>query len=103
MSINFEQDQSHAIEKASDAKDLATQVTKLQELEDLIKAKEQQVKDLKARAENISGEVIPTMMTEMNIKTLKLAAYTPRFNILLSQFLEIKYSINFRNESSDSH
>ena len=73
MSINFEQDQSHAIEKASDAKDLATQVTKLQELEDLIKAKEQQVKDLKARAENISGEVIPTMMTEMNIKTLKLA------------------------------
>jgi len=73
MSINFEQDQSHAIEKASDAKDLATQVTKLQELEDLIKAKEQQVKDLKATAENISGEVIPTMMTEMNIKTLKLA------------------------------
>ena len=48
-------------------------VMELQQLEDLIKAKEQQVKDLKATAENISGEVIPTMMTEMNIKTLKLA------------------------------
>ena len=32
----------------------------------------------------------------------KLAPYTP-LNILLSQFIEIKYNINFKNESSDSH
>ena len=47
--------------------------------------------------------VASTFNVKSLFKTLKLAAYTPRFNILLSQFLEIKYSINFRNESSDSH
>ena len=52
---------------------LSAQVTKLQGLEDELASKETELKKLKKNIELISGEVIPTMMQEMNISTLKLA------------------------------
>ena len=73
MSINFEEDKQQSINKTDDAHLLSAQVTKLQGLEDELASKETELKKLKKNIELISGEVIPTMMQEMNISTLKLA------------------------------
>ena len=71
--INFEADQTESITQTNDAASLADQVVKLRNLEDKIKSAEEDLKNLKQQADTLSGEVIPTMMTEMNISTMKLA------------------------------
>ena len=71
--INFEADQTESITQTNDAKALSDQVIKLRDLEDEIKVAEESLKQLKKQADTLSGEVIPTMMTEMNISTMKLA------------------------------
>jgi len=71
--INFEADQTESITQTNDAASLADQVIKLRDLEDHIKIVEENLKQLKQQADTLSGEVIPTMMTEMNISTMKLA------------------------------
>jgi len=72
-SINFEEDQREDLNSVNDAKSLSDQVVKLKELEDDLETKEKELKELKRHIELVSGEVIPTMMQEMNISTLKLA------------------------------
>ena len=62
--INLEEDKLES---------LANQVLKLKSMEDDLAKKEDANKKLKKDSEIISGAVIPTMMTEMNISTLKLA------------------------------
>ena len=71
--IDFEKDQTEAITQTNEVKALSDQVLNLRDLEDKIKEKEIELKKLKKDSEIISGEVIPTMMTEMNVSTLKLA------------------------------
>ena len=71
--INFEQDKSESIEQTNDVKSLSDQVLKLRSLEDQVKDAEDNLKKLKQEADVISSEVIPTMMVEMNVSTLKLA------------------------------
>lgn len=75
MHINFEQDKKEVLDMSTDndKKSLSDQVEKLKDLEDSIVAKEEELKQLKQQADAISGEVIPTMMQELNISTLKLA------------------------------
>ena len=75
MSINFEEDKKEVLEMSTDndKKSLSNQVEKLKNLEDHILAKEEELKTLKQQADVVSGEVIPTMMLELNISTLKLA------------------------------
>jgi len=72
-SINFEEDQREDLNSVNDAKSLSDQVVKLKNLEDELEEKEKELKELKRHIELVSGEVIPTMMQEMNISTLKLA------------------------------
>ena len=72
-SINFEEDQREDLDGANDANKLSNQVVKLQELEAELLVKEQEYKEMKRKVELVSSEVIPTMMQEMNISTLKLA------------------------------
>jgi hypothetical protein len=72
-SINFEEDQREDLNSVNDAKSLSDQVVKLKELEDDLETKEKELKELKRHIDLVSGEVIPTMMQEMNISTLKLA------------------------------
>ena len=72
-SINFAEDKADSITQVDDVKTLSDQVVSLKNLEDEIETVEKKLKDLKQKAELISGEIIPTMMQEMNIKTLKLA------------------------------
>ena len=72
-SINFEEDQREDLNSVNDAKSLSDQVVKLKQLEDDLVEKEKELKELKRHIDLVSGEVIPTMMQEMNISTLKLA------------------------------
>ena len=58
--------------KVNDAKSLSEQVVKLQSMEEDLVKQEEQVKKLKD-IEVMSGEVIPTMMQEMNLSPLKLS------------------------------
>jgi hypothetical protein len=71
--INFENDARGDLDSVNEGKKLSDQVVKLQDLEDQVVLKEHELKELKRKAELLSGEVIPTMMQEMNISTLKLA------------------------------
>ena len=71
--INFEEDRKESLGAVNEAKELSDQVVKLRSLEDEIAAEEKKIKELKRQSELLSGEVIPTMMQEMNISTLKLA------------------------------
>ena len=71
--IDFEADQTSSLSKIDDAGDLSSQVTKLQKLEDELADAEAHVKELKKQIDMVGGEVIPTMMQEMNISTMKLA------------------------------
>ena len=69
----MEEDQSLAIKEIDNIKDLSEEVLKLQQLEKNIKAKELDLKSLKETAGKISGEVIPTLMNEMALSSLKLS------------------------------
>ena len=71
--IDFEKDQTESITQTNEVKALSDQVIKLRNLEDRIKEKDTELKKLKKDLDVVSGEVIPTMMTEMNISTLKLS------------------------------
>jgi hypothetical protein len=71
--INFEADQREDLDSVNEAGSLAEQVVKLQKLEEELLAKEVEAKELKRKVDLVSSEVIPTMMQEMNISTLKLA------------------------------
>ena len=69
----MEEDQSLAVNEIDNIKNLSDEVIKLQQLEKNIKAKEQDLKNLKETADKISAEVIPTIMNEMSLSSLKLA------------------------------
>ena len=71
--IDFEKDQTEVLDRTENIKSLANQVKKLRDLEDQIKADEQALKDKEKEMERISGEVIPTLLSEMGLSSLKLA------------------------------
>ena len=71
--IDFEKDQTEVLVRTENIKSLASQVKSLKELEDEIKADEESLKNKKKEIERISGEVIPTMLSEMGLSSLKLA------------------------------
>jgi hypothetical protein len=73
MNINFEQDKQDSLTKVNDAKSLSEQVEKLEACDKSIEDMEAKLKNLKKSRDILSGEVIPTMMQEMNLSTLKLA------------------------------
>ena len=72
MTINFEQDKQDAMKKTDNIQTLADQVERLEGVATDIDAAEQKLKDLKKKRDHISGEVIPTMMSEMGLAELKL-------------------------------
>ena len=71
--IDFEKDQTEVLDRTENIKSLANQVKKLRDLEDEVKADEQALKDKEKEIERISGEVIPTLLSEMGLSSLKLA------------------------------
>ncbi len=72
MTIDFEKDQQDAIKKTDNIQSLADQVETLENVNSSIENAEEIVKNLKKKRDHISGEVIPTMMSEMGLAELKL-------------------------------
>ena len=70
--IDFEKDQQEVIKKTDNIQSLADQVERLQTLQWEIEFAEDQLKQKKKNLEHVSGEVIPTMMSEMGLSHLKL-------------------------------
>ena len=70
--INFEEDQQDAMKKTGNIQSLADQVERLEGVTSEIEDTESRIKLLKKKRDHISGEVIPTMMSEMGLAELKL-------------------------------
>ena len=70
--INFEADQQDAMKKTEGIQSLADQVERLELCDDRIADIENDLKMMKKKRDHISGEVIPTMMSEMGFSELKL-------------------------------
>ena len=71
--MDFEKDQEEVLDRTENIKSLADQVKRLRDLEDEFKEDEESLKNKKREIEKISGEVIPTLLSEMGLSSLKLA------------------------------
>jgi len=69
----MEQDQTEVIKNTTNIKTLSDEVLKLRAMEDQLKIMEDALKNKKKEIDRISGEVIPTMLSEMGLSQLKLA------------------------------
>ena len=72
MTINFEEDQQQVIRKTDNIQSLADQVEKLEDIQKRLELQEDNLKNTKKQIDHLSGEVIPTMMSEMGLSHLKL-------------------------------
>ena len=70
--INFEADKQDPMKKTDNIQSLADQVEKLDSLNKRLALQEDNIKNTKKDIDRLSGEVIPTMMTEMGLSELKL-------------------------------
>ena len=70
--IDFETDQAKVITKTENIRSLADQVERLESLQSRLELQEENIKNTKKELEHISGELIPTMMSEMGLSHLKL-------------------------------
>ncbi len=70
--IDFEEDQQKVIKKTDNIQSLADQVERLEDIISDIESGEEKLKEWKKKRDYISGEVIPTMMSEMGLSHLKL-------------------------------
>ena len=71
LTQQMEEDQTDVIDKTKNIASLASQVKKLKALEDEIKFDEDLIKKKKKNLEQISGEIIPTLLSEMGLSSLK--------------------------------
>jgi len=69
----MEKDQTEVLDRTENIKSLANQVKKLRDLEDQVEAEKKALKDREKEIERISGEIIPTLLSEMGLSSLKLA------------------------------
>jgi len=69
---DFERDQQEVIEK-TDIQQLSSYCLELQALEDDISSKEEELKKQKEKADKIASEIIPNMLAEQGLSSLKLA------------------------------
>ena len=70
--IDFEQDKEEIINKTRNVGKLADKIKELQEQQAQLQVQEDAVKQKKKDIEHLSGEVIPTMLSEMGLSFLKL-------------------------------
>ena len=72
MTIDFEQDQQDAMKRTDNIQSLADQVEKLEDLQKRLELQEENIKNTKSEIQKVSGDIIPTMMSEMGLSQLKL-------------------------------
>jgi hypothetical protein len=70
--IDFEKDQENVLHKTENILSLADQVERLEQLQTKLDSQEKNIKNIKKELEHVSGEIIPTMMSEMGLSHLKL-------------------------------
>ena len=70
--INFEEDQQDIIKNTGGVQSLADQVERLEAMQKQLEIQEEAIKEKKKQIQYISGEVIPTMMSDMGLAELKL-------------------------------
>ena len=73
MTIDFEKDQEQVISKTENISKLADKIQEMQAVQKALEMDEEQIKQKKKHLEYLSGEVIPTMLSEMGLSFLKLA------------------------------
>ena len=71
--INFEEDQTEILDKTDNIGKLANKIKEMQAIQKDIDQNEEYLKQRKKDLEQLSGEAIPTMLTEMGLTYLKLA------------------------------
>jgi hypothetical protein len=71
-SINFEKDKTDILDKSDNIKSLSDEVQKMESLTKEIENIEKNLKKKKNELDIISGEIVPTMMSEMGLSQLKL-------------------------------
>ena len=71
--INFEEDRTEILDKTDNIDKLANKIKEMQAIQKDILQNEEYLKQRKKDLEQISGEAIPTMLTEMGLSSLKLA------------------------------
>jgi len=72
LTQQFEADSPQQVNEIDNVNSLSTYVIQLQSLEDEVKIMEENLKKKKEAADKISEEVIPEIMEQMKLKTLKL-------------------------------
>ena len=72
MTIDFEKDQEEILDKTTNINKLADKIKELQAQQEQLQQQEDAIKQKKKEIEHLSGEVIPTMMSEMGLAELKL-------------------------------
>ena len=72
MTIDFEKDQTEVLDKTTNINKLADKIKELQAQQEQLQIQEDAVKQKKKDIEYLSGEVIPTMLSEMGLSFLKL-------------------------------
>ena len=72
MTIDFEKDQEEILDKTTNINKLADKIKEMQAVQKAIALDEEQIKQKKKHLEYISGEVVPTMLSEMGLSFLKL-------------------------------
>ena len=72
MTIDFEKDQEQVLDKTTNINKLADKIKELQAQQTQLQIQEDAVKQKKKDIEHLSGEVIPTMLSEMGLSFLKL-------------------------------
>ena len=70
--IDFEKDQQDAMRKTGNIQSIADQVEKLESLQERLQLQEENMKSTKSEIQKVSGDIIPTMMSEMGLSELKL-------------------------------
>ena len=70
--IDFEKDKQDAMTKTEHIQSLADQVKKLEAMQQQLEIQEEAVKKKKNEIKKISSEIIPTLMSDMGLKELKL-------------------------------
>ena len=70
--INFEEDQTDVLDKTSNINKLATKIKEMQIIQKDIGQNEEYLQQRKKELDHISGEIIPTMLSEMGLSYLKL-------------------------------
>ena len=72
MTIDFEKDQEEVLGKTTNINKLADKIKELQAHQQQLEVQEGSIKQKKKDIEHLSGEVIPTMLSEMGLSFLKL-------------------------------